>query len=104
MKLKTGVDDYVAMKQALGFSFFDQKMALYTFLRFMEKKEKEVITTDLAVEWAKSSGKQKWYWAKRLSILRNFARYWQTIDPRTEVWAQRLMPFRYQRVKPYIYK
>ena len=42
-------------------------------------------------------------WATRLRIVRQFAEYLSTIDPKTEIPPQGLLPGRYQRKAPYLY-
>lgn len=41
--------------------------------------------------------------AARLGIVRGFAQFQSVIDPRTEIPAQELLPYRYHRTTPYIY-
>ena len=43
------------------------------------------------------------WWARRLGVVRGFARYLATIDPRTEVPPRDLLPARAARVAPYMY-
>jgi integrase/recombinase XerD len=42
-------------------------------------------------------------WAQRLGFVRVFARHWSASDPRTEIPPDGLLPFRAQRVRPYLY-
>src|SRR6266700_1746908 len=42
-------------------------------------------------------------WAQRLGYVRVFARHWHATDPRTEIPANGLLPFRPQRARPYLY-
>jgi len=44
------------------------------------------------------------YWAGRLSVVRQFARHLQTIDPACEVPPARLLPYRSRRATPYLYR
>jgi integrase len=41
--------------------------------------------------------------AQRLGFVRVFARHWSATDPRTEIPPVGLLPFRAQRVRPYLY-
>jgi integrase len=98
-------NDYVAMKKAMGFSFYDQEIRLRDFSRFLEGRAKECITLELAKEWALGGATcPDWLSAKKLSVLRAFAVYWQTIEPRTELWPEHYWRMRYQRKNPYIYR
>ncbi|MBI2187343.1 MAG: tyrosine-type recombinase/integrase [Acidobacteria bacterium] len=42
-------------------------------------------------------------WAQRLGFVRVFARHWSATDPRTEIPAAGLLPFRARRARPYLY-
>jgi integrase len=42
-------------------------------------------------------------WARRLSIVRIFARYRRATDPRTEIPPDGLLPHRPKRARPYLY-
>ena len=42
-------------------------------------------------------------WARRLGFVRVFARHWSATDPRTEIPAAGLLPFRARRARPYLY-
>lgn len=102
--LQQGVKDYVHMKKAMGFSFYDQELRLRNFCKFMNKNKQKKITLDLAKKWALDGVKNPTWWhAKQLSVLRAFAIYWKTIEPKTEIWPHNYWPIRYQRKNPYIY-
>ena len=62
------------------------------------------VTTDLAVEWATStpSGHEA-YQARRLDIVRIFARHLQPLDPATEVPPEDVLDRRQWRIPPYLY-
>jgi site-specific recombinase XerD len=63
------------------------------------------ITTDLALAWATlPANVQPADWARRLGIARSFARFCSARDPRTIVPPLGLLPYRYQRPAPYIYR
>ena len=42
-------------------------------------------------------------WSRRLSLIRGFARYRSGTDPRTQIPATGLLPYRPQRASPYLY-
>ena len=103
--LSDGIKDYVLMKKAMGFSFYDQELRLRSFCKFMEKNNKVKIALDLSKRWALDGEKSPtWRNAKNLSTLRAFATYWKTIDTKTELWPHNYWPIRYQRKNPYIYR
>jgi site-specific recombinase XerD len=77
---------------------------LADFVRFARRERASRVTVDLAVRWAKLPATvQPVTWATRLRIVRQFAEYLSTIDPRTEIPPRSLLPGRYQRKAPYLY-
>jgi integrase/recombinase XerD len=97
--------DYVALRRALGFKMVEVSHRLADFVSFARQERASYLTVDLAVRWAKLPAKvQPATWATRLRIVRQFAEYLSTIDPRTEIPPQGLLPGRYQRKAPYLYK
>ena len=102
--LHTALDEYLNIRRALGFKLRDEGTALSRFLLFLEEKNASFITTDLALQWATiPENVLPSHWARRLTMVRNFARYRSGVDPRTEIPPQGLLPFRYHRKPPYIY-
>jgi integrase/recombinase XerD len=102
--LRRSVHDYLAMRRGLGFKLNDAGVGLLDFVSFMERKRASHITTDLALEWAqKPKSVLPAEWARRLSWVRGFARYRSASDPRTQIPPMGLLPYRYQRPRPYIY-
>jgi integrase len=63
-----------------------------------------VITSQLALTWAQQpTTVQPAEWAYRLSIVRGFARHRSATDPRTQIPAEGLLPYRPKRARPYLY-
>lgn len=99
-----GVADYVAMKRAMGFSFYYQELKLKSFCKFLKAKKRKRFTAELAKTWALEGRKRPDSLSSgKLSVVRAFAVYWQSIDPHTELWPENLWPIRYKRKNPYIY-
>jgi integrase/recombinase XerD len=48
-------------------------------------------------------GVQPAHWARRLSFVREFARFRSATDPRTQIPPQGLLPFQPKRARPYLY-
>jgi integrase/recombinase XerD len=84
--LRELLQDYLAMRRALGFKLRTEGTALSSFVTFMEQAQADSISTDLALDWAKqATSVQPTRWAQRLSYVRGFARYCSAIDPRMEI-------------------
>jgi site-specific recombinase XerD len=102
--LRKAVQDYLTMRRSLGFKLRDMGRNLRHFVSFMEQQGASLITTDLALRWARQpQNVQPAQWAARLSFVRSFARYWSATDPQTEIPPLALLPRRYKRPTPYIY-
>ena len=102
--LRNAVEDYIALRRSLGFKLRDMATGLREFTAFLEQKEAPYITTTLALEWAMQPvDHQPSDWARRLGFVRVFARHWSATDPRTEIPAAGLLPFRARRARPYLY-
>ena len=102
--LREAVADYLALRRSFGYQLYSQELLLNDFVAFLEQVGSEQLTSELAVRWAKlpQHAKPIW-WARRLGVVRAFARYLATIDPRTEIPPKDLLPARAQRLAPYIY-
>lgn len=104
ISLGKAVEDYLKMRRSLGFKLVTAGTDLSKFVAFMEQEHKTVITQKLALVWAQQpTNLQPGTWAQRLGHIRGFARYYSTIDPRTEIPARGLLPFKFKRARPYIY-
>ncbi len=96
--------DYLALRRALGFKLAKEGRLLPDFAAFAEAAGAGTVTVDLAVRWAaKPEGTGPVWAAQRLSMVRGFARYLQTVDPAAQVPPADLLPARTRRVTPYIY-
>jgi len=104
MSVRRVVQQYLTMRRSLGFKLHDMGRNLRHFVSFMEQQGASLITTDLALRWARQpQDVQPAQWAARLSSVRSFARYWSATDPQTEIPPLALLPHRYKRPIPYIY-
>ncbi len=104
ISLRRAVQQYLTMRRSLGFKLRDMGRNLRHFVSFMEQQGACLITTDLALRWARQpQDVQPAQWAARLSSVRSFARYWSATDPQTEIPPLGLLPHRYKRSTPYIY-
>lgn len=84
--LRDALVQYVALRRALGTQLQEPAMTLGHFLEFREHEGAEFITSELALRWAMEPKLvQRATWARRLGMVRRFASWLSTIDPRTEV-------------------
>jgi integrase/recombinase XerD len=96
--------DYFAMRRKLGFKLRKHEETLRSFMNFFEKQQDSYLTTGLALKWARiPKNTDPAWWTERLSMLRGFAAYWKTIDPRTEVPSLHILLPQYKRPMPHIY-
>ena len=96
--------DYLALRRKLGFKLRKHEETLRGFLNFFEKQRTSYLTTELALKWArKPQNTDPAWWTERLSMLRGFAAFWKTIDPRTEVPSLHILLPQYKRPTPHIY-
>jgi integrase len=103
--LQAALDDYLALRRALGFELRLQGRHLQRFVDFAQAANAAHITTELALQWAtQPTDAQPAQWANRLGMVRRFAQYCASIDPRTVVPAPDLLPYRLVRPTPYIYR
>lgn len=101
--LMQAVDDYLQLRQGLGFKLCDTARYLPTFVRFLNGQGASHITTQLAIRWAtQPTNAGPAHWARRLTMVRLFALYQSAHDPRTEVPPAGAIPGRYKRTQPYL--
>lgn len=102
--LQTLSADYLSLRRGLGARLTMTHWLLDRFVVWLTHRGAVFITTALALEWAtEPRDVHPAWWARRLSEVRQFARYAHAIDPRHEVPPERLLPSPYQRRRPYIY-
>jgi integrase/recombinase XerD len=102
--IKASLRDYLAVRRALGFQLSYEGRLLERFVKFAERAGATSISTELAMRWAtESADAPPNRWARRLGLVRGLARFASASDPNTIVPPERLLPYRYRRVAPYIY-
>jgi integrase len=95
---------YVAARRALGTQLREPAKTLSTFVQFLGRKKARFITIALSLEWSQQSKNvQRATWARKLSMVRQFARWLSVIEPRHQVPPPRLLNVRHRRNKPHIY-
>lgn len=103
-ELHQALEQYLAVRRSLGFKLRLPAGCLRNFVGFVEQAGSSHISTELALQWAKQPCQaQPATWAWRLGMVRRFALWRSTADPRTEVPPADLLPHRYRRKPPHIY-
>jgi integrase len=101
--LRARAEEYLVMRRALGFKLASQGPRLMSFVAFCEDRGTDRVTADLAVGWATATEGDEVNQARRLDVVRIFARHLQALDPATEVPADDILSRRYRRIPPYLY-
>ncbi len=103
--LREAVEQYLALRRRLGSTLRDVASALRAFAAFAEQEGASRVTIDLALRWAtQSRGAELATMGTRLRMVRGFARWRRATDPHTEVPPPDLLPARYHRKPPYLYR
>lgn len=103
--MRTRVQAYIAERRAGGFALSIDEHQLLSFARFAEKdRYRGALTVRLASRWALASkGQRRLTAARRIEVLRGFARYCQTFDPATEIPPRALFGPAHRRLAPHIF-
>lgn len=102
--IRKSLAQYVAVRRALGATFYEPALALNHFVDLLEHEGADFITTDLALRWAMAPKfVERATWGRRLSQVRGFARWLSVIDSRNEIPPTRLLSARRRRSAPHIY-
>jgi len=99
---------FLAERRRLGFQARNPGYALISFARFVERRRHQgPLTVALMAEWARRDKAQRGTaetWARRLKILRPFARWMRQFEPRTAVPDESIFGPVPGRVAPHIYR
>lgn len=104
MSLRTALADYLDLRRSLGFSLNRDAKLLAQFITYLQDRGAGTVTTADALSWASlpATGSPSWL-AFRMSVVRSFAAYLHTLDPRVEVPPPGLLPGNSHRAVPYLY-
>ncbi len=103
-RLRQALEQYLALRRGLGTELVGGGIVLHQFVELLERQRASHITRELALRWAVSAGVEPATWAARLGQVRRFGAWLSTIDSRTEVLPPDLLPYRFHRKPPYIYR
>ena len=106
--LQSKVDDYLAERRRLGFELRNMALALASFASYAEHVDhRGPLTVHVMADWARRDKAQSHSlgtWARRLKLLRPFARWLRQFEPRTEVPDASIFGPVPGRVAPHIYR
>jgi integrase len=95
---------YLEMKRNLGFGLHIEGAQLLRFARYVERVgHNGPLTVEIALQWAQSSSCSRMNQARRLDIVRRFARYMKLSVPETEIPPEGILGPSYRRIPPHIY-
>ena len=104
MSIVTHAEEYLEMRRKLGFALHIEGEQLLRFARYTEKiGHKGALTVGLALQWAQTSSGSRICQARRLDIVRRFAKYLKLSIPETEIPQEGILGPSYRRIPPYIY-
>lgn len=105
MKLiENAITDYLEMRRATGTKLNGYENYLNSFSNYLARKKASHISIKLALDWARQTNNGSInHAARRLSIVRDFAKYYSVYDKQTQIPPTHLLKQKYQRVQPYIY-
>jgi integrase len=102
--LEARIDEYLALRRAVGFKLARHERLLGDFARFSGERGDNRVTVESALAWASLPSNVSLVWiAERLSVVRGFARWLVALDPATEVPPAGLVPGGPRRKTPFIY-
>ena len=107
LSMQTRVRHFLAERRRLGFELTKTGLALRSFARYVDARDYHgPLTVEIMAEWARRDKRNSTTpitWARRLKILRPFARYLQQFEPRTEVPDESIFGPVDPRLAPHIY-
>lgn len=105
--LQSRVNEYLAERRRLGFELDRMGGGLASFARFVaDAHHSGPLTIEVMVDWVhqdKAQHRTQATWARRLELLRPFARWMRQFDPNTEVPDESIFGPIPGRVTPHIY-
>jgi integrase len=99
-------EDYLSERRALGFDLRISGDLITAFARFVDEAgHTGPLTTGIILDWVQGQAKHAtpFSWARRLDILRPFAKYLTRLDPATEFPQTAIFGRSHRRLTPHIY-
>lgn len=103
--IREAVERYLTIRRSLGYKLKVEGRMLGQFVDFLEDRGDSPLTVEAALEWAVlPDGADPSWWAARLTVVREFARFLATFDERTQIPPPDLLPRSAGRTTPpYLY-
>jgi integrase len=103
--MQSKIDAYIAHRRQGGYALSREATQLANFARFADKiRHRGPLTLELASRWALASQHGRPITAaRRIEVLRGFARYYQQFEPATVIPPLRLFGPGHRRLTPHIY-
>ena len=98
--------DYLSERRALGFDLRIAGNQIVAFARFVDERgHNGPLTNEIVLNWVQGEAKRAspMSWARRLDVLRPFARYLARLDPATEFPQTAIFGRSHRRLAPHIY-
>jgi integrase len=107
-RLRQAAEDYLTMRRALGYKLRQEGRMLASFVRYVEDHAAGTgecrVTITTALVWAvQPANANPMWWAKRLTVVRCFAKHLKTIQPDTEIPPPDLLPNKGSRPTPHLF-
>lgn len=99
-------EDYLTERRALGFDLRIPGTQITAFARFVDAVgHTGPLTTRIILDWVQGHARhaKPFSWARRLDVLRPFARYLVRLDPATEFPQTAIFGRSHRRLAPHIY-
>lgn len=104
--IQRAVQEYLDDRRRLGFDLRISGLLLLHFARYADARgHRGPLTLELQLEWARTQAHRATpiTWARRLEILRPFARYYRQVEPNTAVPDLTTFGRAHRRLTPHIY-
>ena len=99
------VDEYVAYRRSMGYALSVTARELQRFAQHADSTGHHgPLTTELALSWARlAANRTPLYQARRVEMVRSFARYLAAFEPGTQIPPRGLLGPAHRRIQPYLY-
>ncbi|MEX2400895.1 MAG: tyrosine-type recombinase/integrase [Rhodothermales bacterium] len=102
--IQYSVERYLEERRRLGFELRIAGAQLMNFARYADANDhRGPLTIDLQLAWARERGTKPITWARRLEVVRPFAKYYCQFEPDTAVPDAKTFGPGHRRLAPHIY-